>query len=86
VTWQATTFVVVAVVVAVAIGVALGAAAGRLAWSAFADHLGAVAEPVTWPLAFLTILPAALVVSNIIAAVPAVIAGRMRPALALRTE
>jgi len=82
VTWQATTFVVVAV----AIGVPLGAAAGRLAWSAFADHLGAAAEPVTWPLAFLAILPAALVVSNIIAAVPAVIAGRMRPALALRTE
>ena len=73
--WQATTFVVVAM----AIGMPLGVAAGRLAWTAFANHLGALSEPVTPPLALLVTVPGAILVANLIAAVPASIAGRMRP-------
>ena len=82
VAWQATTFVVIAV----AIGLPLGAAAGRLAWGAFADHLGAVSDPVTPSLALFVTVPATVLVANLIAAAPAAIAGRMRPALVLRTE
>jgi putative ABC transport system permease protein len=82
VAWQATTFAVVAV----AVGLPLGVAAGRLAWSGFANHLGAVSEPVTPPLALIVTLPAAILVANLIAAVPAAIAGRMHPAPVLRTE
>jgi hypothetical protein len=82
VAWQATTFVAVGV----AVGMPVGAAAGRLVWSAFATHLGALSEPVVPPLALLLTLPAAVLVANLIAAVPAAIAGRMRPALVLRIE
>ena len=82
VAWQATTFVVVAV----AIGLPLGVAAGRLAWSGFANQVGALSEPVTPPLALLVTVTAAILVANLIAAVPAAIAGRMRPAVVLRTE
>ena len=79
---QATTFVVVAL----AIGVPLGVAAGRLAWSVFANHLGALSEPVTPSLSLLVTVAGAVLVANLIAAVPASIAGRMRPALVLRSE
>jgi hypothetical protein len=82
VAWQATTFVVVAV----AIGLPLGIAAGRLAWSGFANHLGALSEPVSPRLALIVTVPAAILVANLIAAVPAAIAGRTRPAVVLRTE
>jgi ABC-type lipoprotein release transport system permease subunit len=82
VAWQATTFVVVAV----AIGLPLGVAAGRLAWSRFANHLGALSEPVTPPLPLLLTVTAAILVANLIATVPAAIAGRMRPAVVLRTD
>jgi len=82
VAWQATTFAVFAV----AVGLPLGVAAGRLAWSGFANHLGAVSEPVTPPLALIVTVPAAILVANLIGAVPAAIAGRMHPAPVLRTE
>jgi hypothetical protein len=82
VAWQATTFVVVAM----AIGMPLGAAAGRLVWTGFADHLGALSEPVTPPVALLVTFPAAILVANLIAAVPAAIASRVRPAVVLRME
>jgi hypothetical protein len=82
VAWQATTFVVVAM----AVGMPLGAAAGRLVWSGFANHLGALSEPVTPPVALLVTVPAAILVANLIAAVPAAIASRLRPAVVLRME
>ena len=82
VAWQATTFVVVAMV----IGLPLGVAAGRLAWSVFASRLGALSEPVTPSLSLLATVRRPILVANLIAAVPASIAGRMRPAVVLRTE
>ena len=80
--WETTTLVLVAL----AIGLPLGALFGRFAWSVFAVDLGAVAEPrVAWvPLVLM--IPAALVVGNLIAAVPAWYATHARPAVALRTE
>ena len=82
VAWQATAFVIAAV----AIGLPLGAALGRVVWSAFARHLGAVSEPVTPVLPIVLSIAGAILVANLVAAVPAAVAGRMRPAGALRTE
>jgi ABC-type antimicrobial peptide transport system permease subunit len=82
VSWQATTFAIVAL----AIGLPVGTAAGRALWSTLANHLGAVSEPVTPLLALSVTVPGAVLVANVVAAVPAAFAGRMHPAVALRTE
>jgi ABC-type antimicrobial peptide transport system permease subunit len=82
VAWQATTFVSVALL----IGLPVGIAVGRVVWSAFATNLGTLPEPVTPSLRLLLTIPAAVVLANMIAVVPAIIAGRMRPAPALRAE
>jgi hypothetical protein len=60
--------------------------AGRLAWTAFATRLGTLPDPVTPFLFLAATLPVAIIVANLIAAAPAAIAGRMRPAPLLRTE
>ena len=82
VAWQATTFVSAALV----IGLPIGILAGRAAWSAFARGLGVLPEAATPSVPLLLTVPAAILLANVIAAAPAVIAGRMRPAPALRTE
>jgi len=82
VAWQSTTFVVVAAVV----GLPLGVAAGRLGWSVFANHLGTLSEPVTPAPAILATFFGAILLANLLAAVPATMAGRVRPASVLRTE
>jgi ABC-type antimicrobial peptide transport system permease subunit len=52
----------------------------------FAQDLGAIAEAqVAW-VPFLLTIPAALLLAGIVAAVPAWMAGRMRPSVALRAE
>ena len=81
VAWQATTIGVLALV----FGVPLGIAAGRWGWNVFADQLGVLPEPVT-PVLALLLVPAMIVFANLIAALPARIAGRLRPAPVLRTE
>ena len=80
--WQATTLILVALVIAVP----LGLAAGRWIWSVFADELGIVNEPQLPFLAVVILVPAAVVVANLVAALPAAIAARTRPAQVLRTE
>jgi hypothetical protein len=82
VAWQATTFVAVAVV----IGIPVGIGVGRAVWTAFANQLGTPADPVTPSVRLLLTVPASILLANVIAAVPAVIAGRLRPAPALRAE
>jgi ABC-type lipoprotein release transport system permease subunit len=82
VAWQATTLVAAALL----IGLPLGVAAGRWGWRLFADQLGAVAEPVTPWAPLLLIVPAAVLMANLIAAVPAYLAGRTRAAPLLRAE
>jgi len=55
-------------------------------WTAFANQLGTPADPVTPSVRLLLTVPGAILLANIIAAIPAVIAARMRPAPALRAE
>jgi FtsX-like permease family len=82
VAWQATAFTTTALVV----GVPLGIAAGRWWWTLFAGRMGIVPEPVV-PLALIgALLPVGVVLANVVAAVPARIAARTRPALILRSE
>lgn len=79
--WQATTIMVLALVA----GLPLGVAAGRWSWQVVADGLGAPA-PVIPVLTVLVIVPVALAVANLVAALPARAAARIRPAVALRAE
>jgi ABC-type lipoprotein release transport system permease subunit len=82
VAWQSTTVAILALLV----GLPMGIAAGRLLWNVFADSLGVVPEPVVSVGGTLLLVPAVLIVSNLIAAFPARSAGRTRPATVLRTE
>ena len=81
--WQATTVALVGIVV----GVPLGVVAGQAVWRAFATNLGAV--PVTtvpvWVIAALAV--GALVLANLLAVAPAVMAARSKTAgQLLRTQ
>jgi hypothetical protein len=81
VAWQTTTLVTLAL----AIGIPLGMIAGRAAWNAFADGLGVPRAPAyPWELIVATV-PVALLLGNAIAAIPAWIAGRTRPAVVFRS-
>jgi len=82
VAWQATTFALISL----AIGLPLGAILGRVAWRFFVNQVGYV--PVTIvPLAGVLIaIPAAIVLANIIASIPARAAARTQPAVVLRAE
>lgn len=82
VAWQATTFAAVAAV----IGLPLGLVSGRLAWRALSDQLGIVPDVATPVLAVLLAGPATVLVAVVMALVPGWLAGRVRPAVALRTE
>ena len=82
VAWQATAIALIALLV----GLPLGVAAGRFAWNVFAEELGVLPEAVVpgWPI--LLLVPATLLVANLVAAIPGRMAARTRPALALRAE
>jgi hypothetical protein len=82
VAWQASTVAVVALLV----GIPLGIAAGRWAWTLLAEEIGAIAEPATPLLVVLLAVPVALLVTNLVAAAPAWLAGRTRPGTVLRAE
>jgi ABC-type lipoprotein release transport system permease subunit len=78
--WQAVTVAVAGVVV----GVPLGIAAGSVVWRAFSSHLGAVPVGVT-PVGLISIVVAIIIVGAVVLSlVPAVLAGRVGPAEALR--
>lgn len=80
--WQATATVVVGLVVGVPVGVALG----RLLWMLFARQLAVVPEASTPVVLILAIAAAALVLGNLVAAVPGRMAGRVSPSLMLGSE
>jgi len=82
VAWQATTLVVLALIV----GIPLGIGAGRWSWTTFANQLGYVPEPAVRFAPVLLTIPAALLLGNLIAALPARAAARTKPALVLRAE
>jgi ABC-type antimicrobial peptide transport system permease subunit len=71
---------------ALAVGVPAGLAVGKLAWDAFAANIGITTETVLPLFLVLMIIIAALVLANILAAVPAFFAGRSLPARDLRAQ
>jgi len=82
VAWQATTVAVVGLL----FGVPLGVAFGRWGWSVVASQLGVSSEPVV-PVGLLILMVAGtLVVTNALAAFPALLAARTRPAEILCAE
>jgi putative ABC transport system permease protein len=82
VAWQASVLALLSVLA----GLPIGLAAGRWAWHAFAQQLGVEAGPRLPMVAVALALPLALLVANLIAAVPAGAAARTHAALALRSE
>lgn len=82
VAWQATTLMAFALTA----GLPLGVVAGRAAWGVLAHQLGVLAEPVIPVAPVALVIPAMLVLANLIATVPAALAARTRPAIVLRSE
>jgi ABC-type lipoprotein release transport system permease subunit len=80
--WQATTLAAVGLVVGVPLGVALG----RVAWRVVAEATPMVYVAPLAVLALLLVVPVALLVANLLAALPGHRAARLRPADVLRTE
>jgi hypothetical protein len=82
VAWQATTVAAIGLLIGLPIGIGLG----RWAWNLFAEDLGVVPEPVTplWPV--LLVVPATILLANLVAALPGRMAARTQPALVLRAE
>lgn len=82
VSWQTTTIALIGIV----LGVPMGIAAGRVLWTAFATNLGVATMPVTPAAALCGVAVGALVVANVLALIPALLAARERPGSLLRTE
>ena len=80
--WQATA----TVFVGAAIGIVLGTIAGRQAWRLVAENVGILNRPDVPLPVLLAVLLTALVAANVLAALPARAAARLRPAAVLRTE
>jgi len=82
VAWQAATVALVALV----IGIPLGIAAGRWSWRWVADTTPLLyVSPVATTVVVLSV-PVTLVLANVMAALPARRAARLRPADVLRAE
>jgi FtsX-like permease family len=82
VAWQSTVVAVVGLV----IGVPLGVAAGRWLWLAFARELSAVPDPVVPTVSIALAAVTALVLANLVAALPGLRAARTPTAEVLRAE
>ncbi len=80
--WQATTFSFVALIV----GAPLGIVAGRWAWDLVASNIGSATPPFVPVPAIILVVPAAVAVCNIMAAVPGWVAARVAPATTMRRE
>ncbi len=80
VAWQATTLALIGII----IGVPLGVLVGRAIWTAFADNLGAVPVSLVpiWLVGLLAV--SVIVVANLLAIGPALVATRSKPARLLR--
>jgi len=80
VAWQATTVALVGIV----IGVPLGVVIGRVVWEAFTDNLGAVPVSVVPILVLGGLAGGVLIVANLIAVAPALMARRSKPGELMR--
>jgi hypothetical protein len=79
--WQAT----VTAIVGIVIGVPVGIAAGRQLWIIFARSIDAVPEPSV-PLSIILVAAGALVLANLVAAIPGRVAASTPAAVILRGE
>jgi len=82
VAWQASVILVIACLA----GLPLGILAGRWAWTGFAASLGVVPVTVVPAIALLAGVVVLLGAGNLLAAVPASVAARTKPAVILRAE
>jgi ABC-type lipoprotein release transport system permease subunit len=82
VAWQATSVSLVALLV----GLPVGVACGRWAWNLVTPSIGSVSPPVVSTVAIAAVVPAALLIANVIAAWPAWVAARVAPAVVMRSE
>jgi hypothetical protein len=82
VAWQST----IAVAIGTAVGVPLGIVLGRWLWDLFARSIHAVPVPDIPPATIAVIAVGALVLANVVAAVPGRLAARTQTALLLRTD
>ena len=82
VAWQATTIAVVGLAVGLPIGIALA----RFGWNVFANDLAVLPRPVIPVRRLAVMVPATLLVANLVAVLPAWFAARTKPAVALRAE
>jgi hypothetical protein len=82
VAWQSS----VAVVIGLVIGVPLGIVAGRFLWDLFATNIYVVPRPTVPALAIVAIAFGAMVLGNLVAALPGRLAAHTPAALLLRTE
>jgi ABC-type antimicrobial peptide transport system permease subunit len=82
VAWQAT----VTAAIGLVIGIPLGIAAGRWLWLAFASELAAVPDPVIPVVSITLAAVAALILANLVAAIPGQRAARTPTATVLRAE
>jgi ABC-type lipoprotein release transport system permease subunit len=80
-TWQATATALVGIV----IGVPVGIAAGRQLWIIFARSIDAVPEPSV-PLSIIFVAVGALVLANLVAAIPGRVAASTPAAIILRGD
>jgi predicted lysophospholipase L1 biosynthesis ABC-type transport system permease subunit len=82
VAWQVSTLAAVAL----AVGLPIGIAAGRWAWTTTAHRLGVLAQPVVPLLVLALLVPMAVAVANLAAALPARLAARTRAAVVLQSD
>ncbi len=82
VAWQSS----VSVVIGVILGVPLGIIAGRLLWNIFATEINAVPAPTVPVWSIVIISVGALVLANLVAAVPGRMAARTSTAIVLRAD
>jgi hypothetical protein len=80
--WQAS----VAVGIGCAVGIPLGIALGRFLWSLFAREISAIPEPTVPAVSVVLIALGAIILANLVAAIPGRIAARTRTAQLLRSE
>jgi ABC-type lipoprotein release transport system permease subunit len=82
VAWQATTVAAIGLLVGLPLGIGLG----RFAWNLLATELGVVSEPVAPVSSGLLVIPATLLLANLVALLPGRVAAATPPASVLRTE
>jgi ABC-type lipoprotein release transport system permease subunit len=82
ISWQSS----VATAIGTAIGVPLGVVLGRFLWDLFAHEIYAVPRPTVPLTSVVLIVVSAMILANLVAAIPGRIAARTPTALLLRTE